>query len=346
MRAPRRRGQVIVALIAATVMLAACGGGSGSSSDSARGLFPDTITIGYQRIPNGDLVVKHDRLLEKAFGPKVRIEWKLFDSGGAVNDAIVAGSIDIGQAGSNPVARGLSTKIGYQVPWIFDVIGKAEALVVKDNTGVNSIKDLKGRKVATPFASTAHYSLLAALRDVGLSETDVTLIDARQDAIAALWAAGGIDAAYVWNPTLAGLVSSGGKILITSEDMSKKGTTTYDLAVVTDAFAAAYPDAVKTWAFQQAKALTLIKEKPDQAARSIAAELGIGVDEAKRELAGLIFVTANDQTSAPYLGGGLAENLIVAARFNKALGLIGTVESEDAYRRAVVTTFASVAAKR
>ncbi|MGB8861844.1 MAG: hypothetical protein WCC60_21490, partial [Ilumatobacteraceae bacterium] len=58
--------------------------------------LPDTITIGYQNVPNGDLVVKHDRLLETAFGDSVKVEWKLFDSGGSVNEAVVAGAVDIG----------------------------------------------------------------------------------------------------------------------------------------------------------------------------------------------------------------------------------------------------------
>ena len=52
-------------------------------------------------IPNGDLIVKNEGWLEEAL-PDTEIEWKLFDSGGSVNEAIVAGSIDIGLAGSQP----------------------------------------------------------------------------------------------------------------------------------------------------------------------------------------------------------------------------------------------------
>ena len=42
-----------------------------------------------------------------------------------MNEAVTAGSVDIGLAGSSPVSRGLSNKLSYQVPWIFDVIGEA-----------------------------------------------------------------------------------------------------------------------------------------------------------------------------------------------------------------------------
>ena len=90
---------------------------------------PETIHIAYQQVPNGDLIVKNQGWLEEAFGPDVNIEWSLFASGGDVNEAVIAGAVDIGLVGSSPASRGLSTGIEYTVPWIFDVIGAAESLV-------------------------------------------------------------------------------------------------------------------------------------------------------------------------------------------------------------------------
>ena len=66
---------------------------------------PKELRIGYQAIPNGDLVVKNQKLLEKAL-PDTTIKWVQFDSGGDVNTAIVAGSIDIGLAGQQPRDQG------------------------------------------------------------------------------------------------------------------------------------------------------------------------------------------------------------------------------------------------
>ena len=169
----RRPWLTALGLVAAlTLVLAACGSSKSSTASSAETSVgastattavaaPKKITIGYQQVPNGDLVVKQNKWLEETF-PDTDIEWKLFDSGGSVNEAVVAGAVDIGLVGSSPASRGISTGIAYQVPWIFDVIGDAEALVVKSD--ITSIADLKGKTVATPFASTSHYSLLAALR--------------------------------------------------------------------------------------------------------------------------------------------------------------------------------------
>lgn len=311
----------------------------GTEGTTAPADLPDTITIGYQNVPNGDLIVKHDGLLEAAFGPDVKIEWKLFDSGGSVNEAVVAGAVDIGLVGSSPTSRGISTGIEYQVPWIFDVIGQAEALVVQE--GITSIEDLRGKTIATPFASTSHYSLLAALEGAGLSETDVNIIDAEPDAILAAWEAGQIDGAYVWNPNLAKLKEAGGTVLITSEDLAKEGKTTYDLAIVTNDFAGKYPAAVQIWIEQQNAAVLQIRNDPDKAAESVAAELNITPEEAKQQLSELIFLDAGEQVGADYLGGGLATNLYAAAQFNRRLGKIDEVKPEDAYQSAVVTTFAA-----
>ena len=211
--------RTLAALLAALTFLpVACGDDEGDDDASTDGAdespgdeaaLPDTITIAYQNIPNGDLVVKQNGWLEEAFGDDVEIEWTLFDSGGAVNEAVVADAVDLGLVGSSPASRGLSSGIEYQVPWIFDVIGEAEALVAQD--GIASVEDLAGKKVATPFASTAHYSLLAALDDAGLSADDVEIIDSEPDDIYAAWARGDIDAAYVWNPTWPGSSTRAGR---------------------------------------------------------------------------------------------------------------------------------------
>ena len=95
MQAFRSRRWLLAVLVAVLISAVACGddGGGGGDDDGTASGVPDTITIGYQAIPNGDLVVKNEGWLEEAF-PDTEIEWTLFDSGGSVNEAVVAGSID------------------------------------------------------------------------------------------------------------------------------------------------------------------------------------------------------------------------------------------------------------
>ncbi len=328
-----------VAAALASLALAAGAAGCGDDDKSSAAATspgapkaPETLTIAYQAIPNGDLVVKHNGWIEKAL-PNTKVEWKLFDSGGSVNEAIAASSVDIGLAGSSPVSRGLSQPLAYQVPWIHDVIGDAEALVVKSN--IADIKALEGKKIATPLASTAHYSLLAALEDAGVDSKKVDVIDAEPDDIYAAWKRGDIDGAYLWNPNLAKIEKEGGKVLVTSKQLAEKGKTTYDLAVATNELAKEFPEALQAWVAEQDKAVKLYRSDEDAWATAVAAELNLEPAEVKEQAADLIFLDASEQIGADYLGGGLATNLFAAAEFNKTLGQIPSVKPEADYKAAV-----------
>jgi taurine transport system substrate-binding protein len=229
------------------------------------------------------------------------------------------------------------------VPWIHDVIGDAEALVVKSDT-IKSFDDLKGKKIATPFASTAHFSLLAALEENDIAETDVDIIDSEPADIYAAWTRGDIDAAYVWNPNLASMISEGGTTLITSADLAKKGKTTYDLAVVRNEFADAHADVVDLWASLQDRAVKLYGSDPQEFAAAVAEELNLTVDEVTPQLEDLVFLTADEQVGPDYLGGGLAANLYASAQFNQELGKIESVKPEASYEEAVNPSYAKAAA--
>lgn len=290
-------GAAVASLLLVT--LAACSGGASGSTGAPAS---KVIRIAYQKFPSGDLVVKNQGLLEKAL-PDYRIEWKAFDSGASINTAFVAKSIDIAAIGSSPVARGLSQPLNlpYKVAFILDVAGDNEALVASNASGVTSVEGLRGKKVATSFASTAHYSLLAALKQAVLSASDVTLVDLEPQDILAAWKRGDIDAAYTWLPTLDELRKTG-KTLIASKQLATAGKPTLDLGVVSDEFIAAHPDAVKAWRAAEAQALTTIKSDADAASRAIGAELGLSPADAAAQLKQGVYLTPKELTSAPWLG--------------------------------------------
>src|SRR5215216_2695177 len=87
--------------------------------------------------------------IEKATGYK--INWRKFGGGGDVIRAMASGDIQIGEVGSSPAAAAASQGLDVQVFWILDDIANAEQLVARNGSGVNAIKDLKGKKVAVPY---------------------------------------------------------------------------------------------------------------------------------------------------------------------------------------------------
>ena len=121
--------------------------------------------------------------------PRRTIDWRKFDSGADVIAAIASGSVDIGYVGSSPLAAAASRELPIQTIFIVGLIGESEALVARNGAGIEKVADLAGKKVAVPFVSTTHYSLLAALKHEGVDPKSVEILNLRPPEIAAAWAA-------------------------------------------------------------------------------------------------------------------------------------------------------------
>lgn len=294
---PSRRLLLAGALAAVSAAVTGCSSDSEASSGGAK-----RLRIGYFAFPSGDLIVKNKKLLEKAL-PDHKITWIKFDSGASVNQAFIGKSLDIAALGSSPFARGVSgaSPIPYKIAWILDVAGENEALVARKDTGITDVAGLRGKTIATPFASTSHYSLLAALEQAGLKASDVKLIDLQPQPILAAWQRGDIDAAYVWLPTLDELRKTGTQ-LTSSKEIGAAGKPTLDLAVVSDELIARDPQAIDTWRKVEAEALRLLRSDPDGSVEAVAAELDISAADAKAQLAQGVFLTPDEVASADWLG--------------------------------------------
>ena len=319
----------LLPVLAAAVLLATAACGDGAASGGS-GSADKTIRIAYQAFPSGDLIVKNQGLLEKAL-PDYRITWTKFDSGASINTAFLGRSIDIAAIGSSPVARGLSAplNIPYQVAFVLDVAGDNEALVARNGSGVTDVAGLRGKKVATPFASTAHYSLLAALNKAGVKESEVTIVDLEPQDILAAWTRGDLDAAYSWLPSLDELKKNG-KVLISSKELATAGKPTLDLGVVSTAFIQAHPEAVDAWRKVEAQALDVIANDPAAAAKAVGQELNLSPADAQRQLSQGVFLKPAELASPEWLGteakvGRLAENLVSASEFLKSQQKIDAV---------------------
>ncbi|MDQ0991982.1 ABC transporter substrate-binding protein [Streptomyces sp. V3I7] len=332
---PSRRLLLTGALAAVPAALSGCSAPSeAASSGNGR-----RLRIGHFAFPSGDLIVKHRRLLEKAL-PDHDITWVKFDSGAEVNQAFLGGSLDIAALGSSPFARGVSgpAPIPYKVAWILDVAGENEALVARRRTGIREVAGLRGRTIATPFASTSHYSLLAALKAAGLTPSDVRLVDLQPQAILAAWQRGDIDAAYVWLPTLGELRRTGTQ-LTSSQEIGRAGRPTLDLAVVSDDLIARSPRVIDVWRRAQAQGLRLLRSDPGGSAKAVATELGISTADAEAQLAQGVFLSPEQVASADWLGTAAGPGKLLAyvgdtGRFLAEQKQIDKAPSEAAIREA------------
>jgi taurine transport system substrate-binding protein len=188
------------------------------------------VTIAYQDMLDPYRVSQEAKDLEKTTGYK--INWKQFGGGGEVIKAMASGGVQIGEVGSAGIAAAVSRGEPFQLFWILDDIGDAEALVAKNGSGINSVKDLKGKKIAMPFNSTTHFHTMVALEQAGVDPKDVQILNMRPPEVRAAWQRGDIQATYIWDPVLSE-VKKDGKVIMTSGKLSAEtGKATFDGYIV------------------------------------------------------------------------------------------------------------------
>ena len=284
------------------------------------------ISIGYQTgIEPGKLAIAAGDY-EKATG--ANIKWHRFDNGAELIRAMASGDIEIGNLGSSVVATAASRRLPIEVFLVASELGGSEALVVRNGSGITGPEGLIGKTIAVPFVSTAHYSLLSALKHWAIDSAKVKIINLRVSEIAAAWQRGDIDAAYVWEPGL-GKIKETGKLLATSADVGKWGAPTFDLWVARKDFAANHADflgkfvsvSLAKYAAYQANpaAFSSDPENLDKLARVTGAK----PEDIKALLGGDYYPAAEGQLRL--LGGTVGKAIADTALFLKAQGQLDAV---------------------
>lgn len=200
------------------------------------------VTVAYQTSAEPAKVAQADGTFARASGATV--QWLKFDSGASVVRALASGDVQIGNIGSSPLAVAASQNVPIEVFLLASQLGSSEALVVKQD--LPSPAALAGKRIAVPFTSTTHYSLLAALRHWGVDPASLQIINLQPPAIIAAWQRGDIDGAYVWAPALNEL-NKEGKVLTDSAQVGEWGAPTLDVWVVRKEFAKAHPELVQAF---------------------------------------------------------------------------------------------------
>ncbi|MEO1386395.1 MAG: ABC transporter substrate-binding protein [Cyanobacteria bacterium J06634_6] len=319
------------------VTVAACSGPEATTTEA--GGMPAEFRIGYQVIPNAEVLAKNMGFAEARF-PDVDIQWISFDSGRDVNTAMVSGGIDVGLAGSVPVSTGVAQDLPYQVYFIHDVIGDNEALAVTKASGITSIADLPGKKIGVPFGSTTHFSLLSAIDKEGIDPAEVDILDMQPQDMLAAWQRGDIDGGFVWQPTLSKMLDADGTVLITAKQLAEEGIITADLGIVSKEFAENYPDFLQGYVAALDEAVQLYRNDPEAAAEAISEEIGLTPEESLKVMNELVWVSADEQAGEKYLGtpeapGAMAQVLKDSAEFMVKQDAIESAPDIEAYNKAL-----------
>jgi sulfonate transport system substrate-binding protein len=159
--------------------------------------------IGWQK--NGVLALaKRTGALEKRLAAKgVTVTWAEFTSGPPLLEALGANALDFGPTGDVPplFAQAAGGNLVYVATQKGAIDGSA--ILVKQNSPIKTLADLKGKNIAFKRGSSAHNFVVKALRSAGLTPDDVTQTDLPPPDAAAAFANGSIEAWAIWDPYFA-----------------------------------------------------------------------------------------------------------------------------------------------
>ncbi|CAA7600747.1 SsuA/THI5-like [Acididesulfobacillus acetoxydans] len=215
-------------------MLSGCGNsnlGNSANSTSLR-----TLKVGY--MPNmgsaSALVTGIKMGYFKQEGLNVQLVQ--FSAGPGEIAAMASGNIDISQIGNG--AHTLAAKGKADIICLDDFSIADEILGNKDK-GVNSISDLRGKKIATSLGSSSQLILDLALASKGMTEKDVTVVNMDPSSAVTAMVSGNIAACAIWSPsTFIVKQKMGNKIVMLANDTTFKDKVSFPSSfVVTPAYA-------------------------------------------------------------------------------------------------------------
>ena len=290
----------------------------------------ETLVIATFGDPTPMNAARANHEFEKATGWTV--EWRKFASGTDVIAAMASGDVKVGELGSSPLAIAASQGVELKMFMFSYVIGDSESLIARDGSGIEKIEDLKGKRVAVPVGSTAHFSLMGVINHAGMDPSDVTIMSMPPDQIAAAWEQGTIDAAFIWPPVQSEILKTG-KRIVSAKQAGEWGYPTFNGWVASDDFIAGHEKELVAFAkAMDAANLAYVNDPaawtPDSTpVKEIAEMTGASPDQIPVTLEGYTFIPLKDQVSDKWLGGAAA-SIKATAEFLKSAGRIDNVADD------------------
>lgn len=160
----------------------------------------ETLRIGYQKY--GTLVLlKAKGTLEKRLAEQgVEVKWTEFPGGPQLLEGLNVSSVDFGVTGETPpvfaqAAGADLLYVAHEPP-----APSGEAILVPKDSPIQSVAELKGKKVVLNKGSNVHYLLVRALEDAGLKYSDITPVYLPPADARAAFERGSVDAWVIWDP--------------------------------------------------------------------------------------------------------------------------------------------------
>ena len=224
-------------------------------------------------------VARYSGAIEDALAPKkVKVIWQDFESGPPMNESLSADLTDIGVIGDVPVVLSLAGSTRMKLVGIPARGPNAYAMLSRaDDNSFNSLKDIKGKRIATVFGSTGHNFTKKLLEDLSLSFSDIEYSNISAGMAENSLITGFADAVVIWEPNVTRLVDKGiAKIVSQGSDTSLQGTNGF---IVREEYFATNKDVISVILQEYKKASENLENMNSETLHKLAVALNVLPDQ-------------------------------------------------------------------
>src|SRR6201996_1691296 len=213
---PRRRflpaaGASVVGGMAASPIFSALGATASSK-----------VRFGWQPTLNGArYFIAHDQGMFAKNG--IDVEQIKFLAGPTFFAAFQSGSIDVGFMGTPPASVGIAQGVPMKIFAVENYAYGSEGLIVTAKSGINSLKDLRGKKIAAQRGTSGEFGLIQGLKSGGMTLKDIQYLTLDVTALLPAFTNGDIDGGWYWEPWQGEMLEAGGKQIITDGEVDAAG---------------------------------------------------------------------------------------------------------------------------
>jgi NitT/TauT family transport system substrate-binding protein len=207
---------------------------------------------------------------DRALGP-AHIDWKTFNAGPSVIEALFAGALDLAYVGPNPTIAGYTRSRGEALRVIAGTTSGGAALVVRPAANISKPEDFHGKRIASPqLGNTQDVALRAWLLAHGLKLRekggDVQVLPIPNPDQLTLFLKGEIDAAWAPEPWASRLIDeANARLFLDERDLWPNRQFVTAHLIVSTQFLRHHPDLVRKWLRAHVELTDWINKNPGEA---------------------------------------------------------------------------------
>lgn len=251
------------ALVAAAWLL----GFSGCAKASGAAADPQKIVVGANKSTAQTVIGDQKGFFAdelKKLGKTV--EFKAFTSGMLAVEALKAGDIAFACAASQPVVTSRANGTDIRFFTSYKITSKGNALVVPEG-GAKTVAELKGKKIGYTAGTTLNNLVLKILKEAGLSQDDVHLVNMQVTETVTSLQSGNIDGGLLWEPLITTLTDKGGfRVLRDGDGLLRE----YGGFIATDQYLKDHADVAEAFVRGLKTSNDWVNAHPDETAQIVA----------------------------------------------------------------------------